>query len=144
MEKEERIEVKKIKFLKDDPYFNYVSVKLTNGEKFLVMGEIDKFGRFHVKRKRGSILPYYVEIGSDEEQDEAYDYYLQKKLIVTRKVKTFECYLLEENYENAIADANKTPATPRGLAIKHDSTRLITAVTTIIYFVCWYNPVASR
>ena len=105
MEKEERIEVKKIKFLKDDPYFNYVSVKLTNGEKFLVMGEIDKFGRFHVKRKRGSILPYYVEIGSDEEQDEAYDYYLQKKLIVTRKVKTFECYSLEENYENAIADA---------------------------------------
>ena len=67
--------------------------------------ENDKYNHFYVKQKRGSILPYDIEMGSDEEQDEAFDSYLKKKLIVINKINSLECYLLEENYENLIADA---------------------------------------
>ena len=104
-EEEERIEVKKIKFLPSDPYFNNVIVKLTTGEKFLVLGEIDEFGRFYVKQKRGSIFPYFGEMETDEEQDEVFDYYLKKNRIEIKTMNSFEYYLLEENYESAIANA---------------------------------------
>ena len=100
------IKVKKIKLYKGDPYFNYAIVILTTGEKFAVLGNLNSSGNlFNVQKKRGSILPYDLRLGTIEEQNKSFDFYFKKKLIEQESCGFMKIVFLEGIYENAIADA---------------------------------------
>lgn len=100
-----QIEVKEIKLYDADLYYNYAIVTLTNGEKFAVNGELDSHGKFIVKKKRGSIIPYEIQLGTLQEHEKSYNCYLKNKLIEIDTVGDFQFYSLIEKYESAIADA---------------------------------------
>ena len=100
-----QVDVKNIELYDGDLYFNNAIVTLTTGEKFVVYGELNSYGIFIVKEKRGSIRSYKIQFGTIEEQQETYNFYLNQNLLEVETLGLIDFYLLNETFENSIADA---------------------------------------
>ena len=118
-----QVDVKNIELYDGDLYFNNAIVTLTTGEKFVVYGELNSYGIFIVKEKRGSICPYDLKFGTTEEEEKSYEFYFKNNLISLSYIGLFKVYTLDEKYETAIADA----------IIEHGKDTLINNDTLIIF-----------